>query len=159
MIINLFKKYQLFLDCNLYVSLRRTEIRKGLCSKNFDTDKHMLLWDFDEVPLQYIMADLQSIQYKYGLPDVYVLESSENHYHAYCFVSMNFKTIIQILSYSIFIDENYFRLGVARGYYTLRYSPKGDRNIRLISILKSNVKYTMSPLEVTINEYYTTNIK
>lgn len=156
MIINVFKKYQMFLDFN--ISFRKIAIRKGICSKNYDNDKHMLLWDFDEVELWIIKFDLRYLQEKYKLPPVYIFESSENHYHAYCFVMRDLKEVIHILSDTATIDMDYLKLGVARGYYTLRFTPKGDKNVKLIHILKSSINNEMSPMDITINEYYTTNI-
>lgn len=151
-------KFQIIFDCIIKLQFRKVEIRHGLCSKNYETDMHILLWDFDNDILESVIHELKRLQNKYLLPDIYILESSENHYHAYSFTARNLQEIIHILSDTKSIDIDYLRLGMARGYYTLRYSPKMNNRICIIGVLPSNVNYEMSPLDVTINEYYTTNI-
>jgi hypothetical protein len=156
MLINIKGKYQVRIDNP--VTIRRVEKRQGVCSKCCENDTHMLLWDFDNTDIRKIKSELFRIMIEYALPDIYILESSNNHYHAYCFSSRTFKETIHILSDTQYIDEDYLKLGTARGYYTLRFSPKRGRKVKIIYTLKSGRQDEMSPLKTTINEYYTGNI-
>lgn len=152
MIINLFNKYQ----ARFYFS--QLEKRQGICSKKFNNDdKHMLLWDFDNEKLDSIIQELLRMMIKYELPSIYILRTSISGYHAYCFASRTFREIIHILSDTRFIDMHYLRLGMVRGYYTLRYSARRDGQPKLIKILASAFENEMSPLDTTVNAYYTTN--
>lgn len=154
--IDLFRKYRIYF--RKPISINRLEKRNGVCSQNLETGKHILLWDFDESELSAIAKELHRIQCKYALPTIYILQSSEGHYHAYCFCARLFREVIHILSDTVGIDIMYLRLGMARGYYTLRFSEKGGKKIHRVSSIMSKYPDEMSPEDVTINEYLTTNI-
>lgn len=135
----------------------RLEKRNGLCSQIYGTNKHILLWDFDHVSLKKLCENLSFLQYKYELPKIYILKTSISGYHAYCFKSYDLKDVIHILSDTIDIDDTYLRLGMVRGYYTLRFSGRQDGKPKLVKILESNFPESVSPIDITINEYYTNN--
>lgn len=156
MLINLMGKYQIIM--NGYIRFNKVQLRHGICSNHSTMDTHMLLWDFDKTEKYLIMRELQRIQTKYKLPTILILKSSENHYHAYCFANRSFKEVINILSDTQYIDEMYLRLGVARGYYTLRYSEKQGKPPELCVVLKSFYPIEAKPTDFTTNVYYTTNI-
>jgi len=149
--IDIFNRYRM----SFYIS--RTEKRYGVCSPLYKSDKHILLWDFDDTPLIKVIDSLLLVQLSYKLPTIYILESSKNRYHAYCFVSKTLQEIIHILSCTQEIDLEYLRLGMVRGYYTLRFSPRKGETFKLIKTLKSDIPEETSPFDVTINQYYTTN--
>ena len=151
MIINIANKYQL----RMYLS--RTEKRQGVCSKSFNDDNHILLWDFDNTAKSIIIRELKYIMKKYKLPSIYVLQSSTTGYHAYCFASRSFRETIQILADTNCIDFYYFKLGIIRGYYTLRFSKRQGQSPKLVKKILSNIPDEISPLDITTNEYYTTN--
>lgn len=151
MIINILNKYQ----ARFYFS--KVEKRHGICSKHSENEKHMLLWDFDNTDLENILQDLRYLIARYALPNVYVLQTSKSGYHAYCFSARPFKEVIHILSDTNSIDMHYLRLGMVRGYYTLRFSARQDGSPKLIKILESVYPAEMSPLDMTVNEYFTTN--
>lgn len=154
--INLLNKYQILIDIGL--KIKKVQLRYGLCSKIFGTDNHILLWDFDEVSMHYIETELLGLQIRYNLPMIFIFRSSLHHYHAYCFTCRSFKETIGILADTKTIDIDYFKLGVARGYYTLRFSPKNKESIILIKILKSIHDNEVTPFDISVNEYLTTNI-
>jgi hypothetical protein len=153
MIINLTKKWQ------LKVYFNRQEKRTGICSQQFNNpDKHCLLWDFDNIDLNTIIHSLRYLQVNYDLPDVWIIQSSPERYHAYCFTARPFREIIHILSATPEIDMAYLRLGIVRGYYTLRITPRKDSpEFKLVKVLVSTYKNEMTPLDATINEYWTSN--
>lgn len=149
-------KYRVYI--RQLISIRKLESRKGVCSKNLETDKHILLWDFDDDNLGLIASELHEIQRIYKLPKIYIFQSSAGHYHAYSFCSRLFREIVHILSATKTIDIEYLRLGMIRGYYTLRFTPKKGEKIHRIGEIDSIYPNEMSPDSVTINEYFTTNI-
>lgn len=153
--LNLFNRYRLRIG--FYISIKSTEFRNGVCSRKYNSDKHMLLWDFDESDFSNIINELHRLQAKYKLPTIYILRSSENHYHAYSFTERDLQEVIHILSDTNGIDITYLRLGMARGYYTLRYSEKKGKKISLIAVLQSNYPDEMNKTDVTLNRYITTN--
>lgn len=157
MILNYRDKYQLRIDCR--ISIKRIAVRHGVCSQIFGTDNHILLWDFDDISLKKVIHSMSTMQTRYKLPDIYILQSSNGSYHAQCYCSYDFKKIIHILSDTQYIDMDYLQLGIARGYFTLRYTPKSDNvKLKMIHILKSDVISDITPFDVTINEYTTSNL-
>lgn len=134
------------------------EKRKGICSqKDTNEDLHALLIDFDNSELSDIVKSLRLIQIKYHLPTIFVLKSSPHSYHAYCFTARPFMKVIHILSDIPEIDKSYFRLGIVRGYFTLRITPRKGEKFGLIKTLASIYPPEMSPKGLTINEYLTSN--
>ena len=149
--INILKKYQL----RVYFS--QIEKRQGVCSMVYAEDKHMLLWDFDHISLRKLTGNLEFIQQKYNLPCIYIIKTSISGYHAYCFTKEKLRKVIHILSDTSGIDMAYLRLGMVRGYYTLRFSNRENDSLKLVKILPSKVPEKISPLDITTNEYFTTN--
>ena len=134
------------------------EKRTGICSqKDTREDKHALLIDFDNSSISTIINSLSSLQEKYKLPAIYIIASSKHSYHAYCFTARKFMEIVHILSDISEIDGSYFRLGIVRGYYTLRItSRKGDK-FKLVKTLLSPYFNEISPNSLTVSEYLTSN--
>lgn len=151
-------KVNLPIKFQLRIYLSRLEKREGACSQIFtDTDKHILLWDFDNTPINEIELSLRAIMIEYRLPPIYIILSSPYSYHAYCFTARSFREVIHILSATPQVDLYYLRLGMVRGYYTLRITPRKNDNFKLITILKSSICNEVDPMDITINEYLTIN--
>lgn len=111
----------------LWVSLRKVEDIKGMCS-NTQSGKHILMWDFDNTDFGKVSARLRMIQERYQLPKITVLETLAGvNYVAYCFEEFEWKDALGIVLETKGVCWNYFRLSVIRGYFTIRYSPKGGR--------------------------------
>lgn len=143
--------------CQLRVYASRLAKRTGACSKIPERlDEHILMWDFDDVSLADVIMSLKFIQGHYTLPPIYIIETSPNRFHAYSFVAMSFRLVAMILLATPFIDEKYVRLGVARGYFTLRISERQDEQFRLARILGSDIP-EVNPKLITMNEYLTSN--
>ena len=127
-------------NIRLWVSLRRVKDIEGMCS-NLPDDKHILMWDFDEVPLEDVKAALILVQLKYHLPPISILESKAGtNYMAYCFAAKPWREAVKIVVDTAQIDWNYLRLSVVRGYFTLRISEKRGVVPRLIGVLPTEVK-------------------
>lgn len=141
------------------VYMSKLEKRTGVCSQQFNKpDSHVLLWDFDYSELDDIVKSLMDIQKQYNLPSIYVIQSSPDSYHAYCFTSRTFREIINILSATKQIDMTYLRLGIVRGYFTLRITPrKNEPNFKLVKTLESGFINEVSFMDITINDYLTSN--
>lgn len=151
-------KVSLPFNYQLRVYFSRLEKRQGVGSQVFNGgDKHILLWDFDNKKLSSVIGSLLTLQQHYKLPSIYIISTSINRYHAYSFTARSFREVIHILSDTPEIDVAYLRLGVARGYYTLRVSKRKGENFRLVKILTSVLPDEVNPLDVSISEYLTLN--
>jgi len=144
------------LQLRVYASI--LERRTGICSqKDTFEDKHMLLWDFDNSSIDDIKKSLERLVVKHKLPAIHIISSSPHSYHAYCFTSRPFRNIIHILSDTPELDNSYFKLGILRGYYTLRITPRKGESFKLVGIILSKRSNEMRFDDVTINEYLTSN--
>lgn len=142
----------------LKIYLDRLEKRDGVCSQVFnEKDNHMLIWDFDNAELEDILNGLNLVQFQYCLPTIYIIESSPQKYHAYCFAKRSLQQTINILSGTEKIDLNYLRMGTARGYFTLRISQRKNDKFRLAGMVKSYIPNEIEPFDITVNEYFTSN--
>jgi len=101
---------------------------------------HILMWDFDETNLNYVIGALQVIQNIYALPNIYILETkAQKNYIAYSFMQNSWKRTIEIIATTRGVDKNFFKYGVYRERFTLRVSPKCGRKPKLAYILKSHI--------------------
>lgn len=143
-----------------YVAVTHSKKVKGVNSR-LPGGKHFLMWDFDDKPEHDVVMALRLVQQRFRLSTIYLLNTGlPNYWHAYCFSTFDYPDLLRILASTPFLDEIYFRIGVLRGYYTLRYSPKGKREFKLALVLASSVKEAISPFEVTsFVEYWTKRVK
>lgn len=110
-------------------------------NSNLPDGNHILMWDFDFADIFAIKLELEAIQKRFKLPNIYILKTSPKQgYHAYCFHAVSWKKCVQILASSYMIDWNYFKYGIYRGHFTLRVSPKCGRVIKPFITLLSNVE-------------------
>jgi len=136
------------------------EKRVGVCSQKFDRqNKHILLWDFDRASLDDITISLLRVQRQYKLPTVIIIQSSsKGSFHAYSFTARSFREVIHIIASVPEIDITYLRLGMVRGYFTLRITPrKHEPNFKIVRILSSKYPDEMILDDMTVNEYLTAN--
>lgn len=110
---------------------------------------HIVMWDFDDIPLDLILDTLQEVQYFYQLPNIYILNTGKpDNYIAYCFKSMHWRDSVQIVASTKYVDYNFFKYGVYREHWTLRVTPKEGRKPRLATILHSNIPEDCSVSEL-----------
>ena len=108
-------------------------------------DKHIRMWDLDNHPIKNVCAELRIMQKRFNLPNIYVVRTKKSEsYHCYCLHKTSFMDACMVLSTTFMIDPIYYRLGVTRGYWTLRISPKSNRDIVLVDVLKSDVPEDVS---------------
>jgi hypothetical protein len=109
---------------------------------------HILMWDFDDKPLDLVEAELVWTQLNYALPRIYILNTGKkNHFIAYCFKRVSFELAREIIASCHDIDPEFYRLGVYRGRWTLRIGPKCGRVPKLVKVLESKI-----PEDVDIKE-------
>ena len=108
--------------------------------------EHFLMWDFDDTPLEDIEKTLRSKQKLFLLSAIYIVCTGlPRHYHAYCFTTLTWAQVLYILADTEGIDRMFFRIGVMRGYFTLRYTPKKGRELTLVRILDSPTAEDVNP--------------
>ena len=96
----------------------------GVNSKLQDGN-HILMWDFDNTPLEKVAEYLDEVQVEFGLPAIHILKTSAgNNYIAYCFKRCSWSTARAIVGMTKGIDENFFKWAVFRRRFTLRVSEK-----------------------------------
>jgi hypothetical protein len=99
-------------------------------NSNLENGRHILMWDFDDVPLDVVADSLRRVQSRYLLSDIHICRTKEPHnYIAYCFSSQEWRTACEIVASTGNVDWQFFRFGVYRGHFTLRVTPKSDRRI------------------------------
>jgi hypothetical protein len=107
-------------------------------NSELENGRHILMWDFDDVPLDVVMLGLRLVQVRYHLSDIHICRTKEpDNYIAYCFSSQEWRVACEIVAQTRNVDWQFFRFGVYRGHFTLRVTPKGDRQIRFATRLAS----------------------
>jgi len=110
--------------------------------------RHILMWDFDDLPLETVEVILKAQQREHRLPRIYILNTGKpNHYIAYCFKRLPWRKAYAIVASTPCVDWNFLKYAAHRGHFTLRVSPKNGRKIRLAKILESPI-----PEDVKIRE-------
>jgi len=102
--------------------------------------QHILMWDFDDVDLKTVRDSLLIVQQQYLLPNIYILQTNDHNYIAYCFRAYPWRKAVEIIAATPFYDWNHFKYGIYRGYFTLRVTPKCGREPRLVEVLRSPQK-------------------
>lgn len=131
------------------LSVSRTVKVTGINS-NIDTDnnEHILLWDFDETCLSDVIQSLKTVQETHTLPTIHIVQSSFEHLHAYCFCKFTTQMASYIISTTEYVDKIFWKLGVVRGYWTLRFTPKNkSTKFTHVCDLSSNILEDMSVLQ------------
>jgi len=102
-----------------------------------DDGRHILMWDFDDVELEDVKRALRKVQARYFLSDIHIMETKRNSsYCAYCFTAVDWQRAIEIVAATDHVDMKYLKWSVYRGRFTLRVSPKFDRQSRKICTLE-----------------------
>ena len=97
------------------------------------------MWDFDDKPLPIVETALEDIQYRYNLPNIYILNTGKPyHFIAYCFSQCLWKHAVEIVASTVGVDKNFFKYGVYREHFTLRVTPKCGRKLTLVRLLESD---------------------
>jgi len=89
--------------------------------------KHNILWDIEGCTLEECKEALRYPQKKYDLSDIFIVSDAERSYRAYCYLQVDFKTLLKILLDTDYLDPIFFEYTVRRKKATLRTSQKKGR--------------------------------
>jgi len=135
-------------DWRFYISLKRVTKRTGVNSR-LDDGNHFLMWDFDATPEGKVIESLAAVQERFQLSNIYLMGTGvTGYYHAYCFTRRSWADTLYILASTERLDEMYFRIGVIRGYFTLRISGKQGETMNGVCCLASGVPETVDPANI-----------
>jgi hypothetical protein len=110
----------------------------GVNSKLKDGN-HILMWDFDGVPLNEVAWALLTVQYKYKLSDIYIFNGGKpDSYMAYCYERLPWRKALSIVLDTPHVDYNFIKYSAFREKFTLRVSPKCGRWVHAVKILHSS---------------------
>lgn len=102
-----------------------------------ENGNHILMWDFDETPLEEVERSLKIVQARYGLSQIHICRTKvPDNYVCYCFSQHDWRRTCEIIGQTPNVDWQFFRFGVYRGHFTLRVTPKNDRQIKLVKHLE-----------------------
>ena len=111
--------------------------------------QHILMWDFDEIPLEDVKTALRVVQTRYWLSDIRIIRTKEpDNYQAWCFSTFDLQTAAAILASTEHIDWQFFRFGVFRQHWTLRTSPKLGRTPKFCCQLEGYREPDISPVDL-----------
>ncbi len=142
-----------------YVALTRSKRVKGVNSKLPDGN-HFLMFDFDDKDPGEVEVCLARLQKQFLLPRIFLINTGlPGYFHGYCFQKHSWAGTLFILATCPLLDPVFFKIGVIRGYFTLRYSKKKGRDFQAAVILPSPVKEDVNPFELSnFVEYWTKRI-
>jgi hypothetical protein len=138
---NLTLKLNLPFNISISIWLQKIDRVMGINSRigKREEDKHILLWDFDDVELNWVQGSLRGKQNRYALSNIYIIGGDkERSYKAMCFDQFTFWEMIGILYNTDFIDQSFYRWTVRKGQATMRISKKKGRiDLNVIDCLYS----------------------
>lgn len=137
-----------FRNWKAYLGIVRFEIVEGYNSKLPD-GQHCLFWDFDDKPLGAVKTALEMAQYEFGLPAIWILQSSEGGYHANCWKAFDWVSARAIVASTLFVDKKFLAISIIREFFTLRFGPVAWGSLKLIDLLPSDVPEDVDPLSLT----------
>lgn len=126
--------------CVLLSSKTKTQDIYGYTNRTEDA-YYLPFLDYDGVPLDFIIKELERLQFDFGLSTFFIFKSSPRNYHAVCLDKLTYKEWIDVLHDSS-VDSAYYSIGRRYGdkIWTLRLSDKGEYKIGLYCILRHKPK-------------------
>lgn len=149
------------LGIRIYFTLNVRRIMKvrGVNNK-IDPETYFLMWDFDDVPLSFVIFGLLEVQERYNLPDIVIISTGkEASYHAYCFKACSWLETRGIVAVTPNVDRHYLMAGIGRGYFTLRFTEIKGRSFEPVLILPGDVKPDLGVHDVNSFVEYTKAVK
>jgi len=148
-----------FKGFSFYAGANRFQMVDGYNS-NLPDGSHFLMWDFDDVELATVEGELKKVQQAFNLPTIYIMSSGKpNCWHANCFKATPWEVVRAIIGLTPSVDKKYLSIGILRGFFTLRYSPVGKREIEIAGILESRVPEDVNPLNLTSFSTYPKKVR
>lgn len=119
-------------------------------TSRLEDGNHIIMWDFDGVPMATVLFYLGKIQESYLLPPIHISSSSNTGgYHAYCLYRCTWLESLHIVSGTKGIDPEYVSMAAWRKRWTLRLSDKGQGVPTYHDTLPSQIEETVAPVELT----------
>lgn len=99
--------------------------RMGI-SNQCDNGTFTPYWDFKEgTEYERIERSLKKIQHQFALGDIFIIQTvPRESYRAFGFDKLDFMEFVSVLAETEYLDENYLKWFVMKGYNTLRIVPK-----------------------------------
>jgi len=115
-------------------------------NSELEDGNHILMWDFDDVPLEKVEFSLGVVSTRFMLSDIYILRTKEpDNYIAYCFSSFDWRQAVNIVIQTVYVDWQFVRFGVFRNKFTLRVTAKSGDHPYLVKRLEGKVLATAKP--------------
>jgi hypothetical protein len=117
---------------------RRSQKLEGITSQVFDesgkpTGKHYPFFDLESTSLENIKNNLQKIQRKYGLSNIYITSDNNKTFRGWCFSIVTFETFLKILiDCKSILDYGFLLYTFKRKEATLRLSRKEGRPFQTV---------------------------
>lgn len=128
----------------IYGFITKTEDVTGITSyvDNEKNHLHYVLWDFDNVPLDEIIKELNTVAIMFELNNIVIMSDKKGSYRAFSPNKVEFRTLLRILLYTDFVDWNFIKWTMRRGYATIRMSQKQYREKpKIVDILRYDGHY------------------
>lgn len=124
-------------NITLFGMVAKTQTQGGITSK-LAYNRHIVLWDLDHCSLKAAITELERIQRKYNLSDIYIFSDRESGFNAVSFTPVDYVTLLRILIDTRYIDEGFISYTAKRNKATLRLTLKeGRESIELKHIIYS----------------------
>lgn len=125
----LISKTQKLSGINSLIKRNDEDIRKA---------EHILLWDLEGCTLKQAITEMKRIKKKYKINHkIYITGDKPHSFHAWSSHILYWKTYLQLLLETKYLDWGFFYWAVRLNRATLRSTPKVNREkIRLLAIIK-----------------------
>lgn len=138
---NKFKIYyrKKVLGFSLFFMISRTQKVTGIVSNVFpSSDLHHPMWDFDNVDLIEVKAELKRIQEKFNLDTIIVYSDKEKYYRALApFDAVSISDLLKIILNTLYVDSGFFKWTVIRNCATIRLTKKaGRRESKIVAVIE-----------------------
>ena len=121
----------------VFLMISESQTLEGVTSLQSD-GKHIVLWDLENCSLKQAEITLSKVQKKYCLSHIFIVSDKGRSFRAWCFSKVDFRTYLQILLVTDYLDWNFFYWTVKRGKATLRTTNKKNREPqKIVSVLES----------------------
>ena len=124
-----------------------------------EDDKHILIWDFDDIKEMDVLKSLSKTQKINGLGPIYVFKSKHG-YNAICLDKIDIEEANNIKHYTRFSDYTHTRIGYNIGSWCMRVG-KDKQYYKMLDVCDTWKKRTQSnahkrylELEYNIDKFY-----
>jgi len=118
---------------------------------------HILMWDFDDLPLEDVVVEIGQIIQYFRLPCAEIFDTGKsNHWHVVIRKRVPWWLARHIVAAAEHVDKSFFLYGIWRNYFTLRFSAKNGRQPRLVMVVPGCTEPDVSWDEIcSFDEYVT----